>query len=96
MTTYQSKRDELVVELFESGRDIDKQWQKYDGDLDFNDWLKEVLPKIPGFYDSLDQLVQTEVRKARIDELESIPRTRSKQAYIENRLAQLNKEKKDE
>lgn len=32
--------------------------------------------------------------KARIDELKNIPRTRSKQAYIENRLVQLQPNKR--
>lgn len=36
---------ELYVTLFEAGNELTKQYQRYQGDKDWIEWLRETLPK---------------------------------------------------
>ena len=36
---------DLLITLFESGKELTDMYSKYDGDKDWSDWLSEILPK---------------------------------------------------
>jgi hypothetical protein len=74
-----TSRDEtysLLLSLFESGKELGKMYRQYDGDLDWEEWLRETLPKVPGFFDKLeayaDKVATRKADEARIDELKRL------------------------
>ena len=36
---------DLLVTLFETGKELSKQYEQYDGDKDWVEWLSDVLPR---------------------------------------------------
>ena len=62
---------DLLITLFESGKELSDMYSKYDGDKDWSDWLSDILPKT-----DLYQLITADRKRvaleARIDELKKI------------------------
>jgi hypothetical protein len=62
----------LLITMFEAGKELSRQYEKYDGDLDWVDWLKETIPKIPHFNDELEAHTAQQSLKRAKEELEKI------------------------
>ena len=58
---------DLLITLFESGKELSDMYSKYDGDKDWSDWLSEILPKTD-LYQLLTADRKRVALEARIDE----------------------------
>jgi hypothetical protein len=63
-----NERYELLIGLFESGKELGEMYQMHEGDEDWLDFLKITIPKIPGFFDELDAHTARKEKAAYVNE----------------------------
>lgn len=87
-------RLQTCIELFEAGKELSRQYERYDGDMDWVEWLRHTLPKTAingenGVYNIFDPLIaqssaQAEMR-GRIEELEYLLDAQDQEVDLDGR-----------
>lgn len=66
MTQKLQARIELLDHYYRVLSELDRQYQEYDGDLDWYGWLTETIPKVPYFDEKIDEFLANYISKDEI------------------------------